>query len=142
MPNQVFYNGNSQGGIFGGAATAISKEWTRAVLGVPAMNYSDAAAAQRRLRPFLTLLNASYPDQKLHTLGVALDPDPVGPRRRRRLRATHDRSTRTRGRPNHQVLMIEAFGDHQVANIGTETEARTIGAFVRQPALAPGRSTT
>src|SRR5262249_61229473 len=34
-PNQVFYNGNSQGGIFGGMATAISKEWTRAVLGVP-----------------------------------------------------------------------------------------------------------
>jgi hypothetical protein len=42
--------------------------------------------------------------------------------------------------PPHQVLMIEAFGDHQVANISTETEARTIGAFVRQPAIAPGRS--
>jgi len=38
------------------------------------------------------------------------------------------------------VLMIEAFGDHQVANIGTETEARTIGARLRTPALAPGRS--
>ena len=44
------------------------------------------------------------------------------------------------GTPNHQVLMIEAFGDHQVANISTETEARTIGAFVRQPAIAAGRS--
>ena len=44
------------------------------------------------------------------------------------------------GTPDHQVLMIEAFGDHQVANIGTETEARTIGAFVRQPAIAQGRS--
>jgi hypothetical protein len=38
------------------------------------------------------------------------------------------------------VLLIEAFGDHQVANIATETEARTIGAFVRQPGLAPGRT--
>ena len=46
------------------------------------------------------------------------------------------------GTPTHQVLMIEAFGDHQVANIGTETEARTIGAVVRTPALAPGRSPT
>jgi hypothetical protein len=44
------------------------------------------------------------------------------------------------GTPQHQVLMIEAFGDHQVANIATETEARTIGAYVRQPAIAPGRS--
>ena len=38
ITGDVFYNGNSQGGILGGAATAISKEWTRAVLGVPAMN--------------------------------------------------------------------------------------------------------
>ena len=36
--------------------------------------------------------------------------------------------------------MIEAFGDHQVANIATETEARTIGAFVREPVIKPGRS--
>ncbi|HLH28038.1 MAG TPA: hypothetical protein VKW77_03935, partial [Acidimicrobiales bacterium] len=34
----------------------------------------------------------------------------------------------------------EAFGDHQVANVATETEARTIGAVVHEPALAPGRS--
>ena len=46
-----------------------------------------------------------------------------------------------KGTPNHTVLMIEAFGDHQVANISTETEARTIGALVHQPAIAPGRST-
>ena len=44
------------------------------------------------------------------------------------------------GTPAHTVLLIEAFGDHQVANIATETEARTIGAHVRQPGLAPGRS--
>jgi hypothetical protein len=37
--------------------------------------------------------------------------------------------------------MIEAFGDHQVANIATETEARTAGIPVRRPALGPGRST-
>jgi hypothetical protein len=43
--------------------------------------------------------------------------------------------------PNHEVMLIEAFGDHQVANIGTELMARTIGAKVYQPALAPGRST-
>jgi hypothetical protein len=36
--------------------------------------------------------------------------------------------------------MHEAFGDHQVANVSTEIEARTIGASIHQPAIAPGRS--
>ena len=38
--SQLFYNGNSQGGIMGGALTAVSPDFTRASLGVPAMNYS------------------------------------------------------------------------------------------------------
>jgi hypothetical protein len=44
------------------------------------------------------------------------------------------------GTPSHQVLLEEAFGDHQVTNVATETEARSIGAGVHQPALAAGRS--
>ncbi len=139
IPNEVFYNGNSQGGILGGAATAISKEWTRAVLGVPGMNYSELLPRSVDFDEFLTLLKSSYPDPRTYTLGVALiqmlwdrgDADGY---------AEHLTSHPYEGTPNHQVLMIEAFGDHQVANIGTETEARTIGAFVHQPAVAPGRS--
>jgi hypothetical protein len=43
--------------------------------------------------------------------------------------------------PAHTVLLHEAFGDHQVANVATEVEARTIGARVmRRPVLDPGRS--
>ena len=38
------------------------------------------------------------------------------------------------------MLLHEAFGDHQVANVATETEARIIGARLRTPALDPGRS--
>ncbi len=38
--SRLFYNGNSQGGIMGGALTAVSPDFTRASLGVPAMNYS------------------------------------------------------------------------------------------------------
>jgi hypothetical protein len=45
------------------------------------------------------------------------------------------------GSPPHQILLIEAFGDHQVANVATETMARTVpGMQVWQPALAAGRS--
>ena len=36
----VFYDGNSQGGIFGGTVMSIAQDITRGVLGVPGMNYS------------------------------------------------------------------------------------------------------
>jgi hypothetical protein len=35
---------------------------------------------------------------------------------------------------------VEAFGDHQVANVSTEVLARTLGASVREPAIGAGRS--
>ena len=38
--SDVFYDGNSQGGIFGGTVMAIAQDITRGVLGVPGMNYS------------------------------------------------------------------------------------------------------
>jgi hypothetical protein len=140
VPNQVFYNGNSQGGIFGGGATAISKEWTRAVLGVPGINYSELLPRSVDFEgPFRPLLRANYPDARVHTLGTAFiqilwdrgEPDGY---------AQHMTTDPYPGTPQHQVLMIESFGDHQVANISTETEARTIGAVVHRPALAAGRS--
>jgi hypothetical protein len=36
--------------------------------------------------------------------------------------------------------MSVALGDHQVANVAAETEARTIGAAARTPYVDPGRS--
>ena len=37
---RLYYDGNSQGGISGGALTAVAPDFDRAVLGVPGMNYS------------------------------------------------------------------------------------------------------
>src|SRR5262249_60942636 len=42
--------------------------------------------------------------------------------------------------PTHKVLIHEAFGDHQVANVATEVEARSLGARAHRPALKPGRA--
>ncbi len=50
---------------------------------------------------------------------------------------TRDPYRRTKAK---QVLLFEAFGDHQVANVATEVMARSIDAKVRVPALAQGRS--
>ena len=37
---RLYFDGNSQGGIMGGALTALAPDFDRAVLGVPGMNYS------------------------------------------------------------------------------------------------------
>ena len=41
--------------------------------------------------------------------------------------------------PTHQVFLQAAYGDHQVANITAETEARTIGAHGFAAPLVPAR---
>ena len=47
---RLFYDGNSQGGIIGGALTAVAPDFNRAALGVPGMNYSTLLTRSTRLR--------------------------------------------------------------------------------------------
>lgn len=138
---EAFFNGNSQGGILGGAVTALSKEWTRAVLGVPAMNYSTLLQRSVDWDEFSAVLKQSYPDEVDQLVGLSLI-QMLWDRGENNGYATRMTTNPLPGSPPHQVLLIEAFGDHQVTNIGTETQARTMpGLRVWQPALAPGRST-
>ena len=58
----VAYWGRSQGGIFGGGATAISVEWTRAVLGEAATNYSTLLSRSVDFDDFSPVAEAAYPD--------------------------------------------------------------------------------
>ena len=54
--------------------------------------------------------------------------------------ANHMTSDPLPGTPAHHVLIDMAYGDHQVANVATEVEARTIGAPLRRyPRSIPGR---
>jgi hypothetical protein len=134
----LVYYGNSEGGIMGGAFTALSTETRRSVLGVPGMDYAVLLARSADYMPFHTLVDQAYPDRAAQQLGVDV------------LQMLWDRGEAdgyaeqmTRGLPRtppHQVLLEEAFGDHQVANVATETEARTIGARLHVPALTAGRS--
>ena len=98
------------------------------------------AAAQHRLRPVHAARRAGLPEPGRAHVDARHPADAVGPRRRRRVRRAPHPPTRYEGTPRHTVLLDEAFGDHQVANVTTEVEARTIGARVHRPALAPGRS--
>jgi hypothetical protein len=159
---QAFYDGNSQGGIFGGTVCAVSVDVRHCALGVPGMDYSillprsSDYVAEKPLSSYdptqfdptdptnqigySSLLDNSYPDQSqrmlildlIQTLWDRSDPNGY---------ATH----MTHGLPNtpsHQVLLQVAYGDHQVANITAEDEARTIGAHGAFPPLVDSRYTS
>ncbi len=138
-PHDLSYDGNSQGGIQGGALTAVGQDFTRSILGVPGMDYSVLLTRSVDFAPFLSLLNVTYPDKLDQAVGYAV-MQMLWDRSEMDGYANHITSNPLPGTPVHQVILDEAFGDHQVANITTETEARTIGARVHRPALAGGRS--
>jgi hypothetical protein len=134
----LFYNGNSQGGIMGGALTALAPDFTRASLGVPAMNYSVLLPRSVDFDPFAGVLYPSYPDETERPLVLDLIQmlwdrgEPNGYAHR----ITDNPLPDT---PAHQVLMDVAFGDHQVSDYQADVEVRTIGARAQRPVLFPGR---
>ena len=117
----LVYYGNSEGGIMGGAFTALSTEVHRSVLGVPGMDYAVLLSRSADFSPFQGLLDKTYPDRAVQQLGFDLmqmlwdrgDTDGYA----------EQMTSGLPGTPSHQVLLEEAFGDHQVANVATETEA-------------------
>ncbi|MBI4883243.1 MAG: hypothetical protein HY826_04230, partial [Actinobacteria bacterium] len=131
--------GNSQGGVMGGAASAISSEWSRVVLGVPGINYSLLLHRSSQWPAFQSVADVAYTDPVDRVLGIQL-VQLLWDRGENDGYAQHLTSDPYPGIEAKQVLLIEAFGDHQVANVSTEVLARTIGATVREPALLAGRS--
>ena len=160
---QPYYDGNSQGGIYGGTVCAISIDVKHCVLGVPGMDYSillprssdyvaesnvagtdlskfhptDPGSA-KDLVGYSELFDSSYPDQAQRLLVLDLAQtlwdrsDPNG-------YARHMTTDPLPDTPQHHVLLQLAYGDHQVANITAETEARSIGACGFTPPLEADR---
>ncbi|HSD23464.1 MAG TPA: hypothetical protein VLB79_03970 [Solirubrobacterales bacterium] len=135
----LYYYGNSQGGIAGGALTAVEPDITRTVLYVPGMNYSTLLTRSVDFEDYSLVLYPSYPNESERPLLLALIQmmwdrgEPNG-------YANHMTSDPLPGTPAHHVLIEMAYGDHQVSNVATEVEARTIGAPLRYPTLDPGRT--
>ncbi|MGH2962010.1 MAG: hypothetical protein ACRDL3_07455, partial [Solirubrobacterales bacterium] len=136
--SRLYYEGNSLGGILGGALTAVAPDFTRAVLGVPGMRYSLLLPRATPFDQFAAVLYPSYPDELARPLMLSLTQmlwdrsDPNGYAHRMTDRPFRDT-------PRHKVLMAVAFGDHQVTNFAADIQARTIGASTHRPAIYPGR---
>ena len=140
LDGSVFYDGNSQGGILGGALTALSTDFTRAVLGVPGMNYSTLLQRSSDWDLYASILRPAYPDEVDRILWFSV-VQMLWDRSEADGYAQHMTDNPYPGTPRHQVLFDLAFGDHQVANVTAEVAARTVGARILLPGLAPGRST-
>lgn len=120
-PDAAVFVGLSQGGILGGAVSAVTDQWTRAVLGVPGMGYNTLLTRSSNWPQFQPTFEGAYPDATDRALVLEL------------IQLLWDRGENS-GHAQHlddaEVLLIEAIGDHQVANVSTEVLARTIGATV------------
>ncbi len=132
------FDSNSQGAIIGGAATAVAQDWTRAVLGVPGMNYSLLLRRSSDFDTYAAFLDPAYPDPVDQALGLGLI-QMLWDRAETNGYAQHLTTDPYPDTPEHQILLNVAFGDHQVTMWSAEIEARTIGASVRMPALDDGR---
>ena len=146
--SRLTYDGNSQGGIYGGTLAAVGVDHDRVVLGVPGQNYSTLL---RRSVDFDGYAEGSfggvdseaglydqYPNQLERPLVLALiqmlwdRSDPNG-------YAHHMTDDPLPNTPPHTVLLHPAFGDHQVADVAATVMARTVGAKLHTPVLENGR---
>ncbi len=138
--SNLFYDGNSQGGIEGGLTTAVSPDFRRAVLGVTGIDYGNLLIQRSTdFAPFKLIVDKFYPDQSLYPVLTDLvqqlwdRSDPIG-------YAAEMTSHPLPDTPSHTVLMQIAYGDFQVSMYAGAAEARTIGAHAVEPALDPDRS--
>lgn len=133
---RLYYDGNSQGGIMGGALMAVTPDATTGVLGVPGMNYSTLLDRSVDFDIYSIGVYAAYPrpvDQQIafHMIQLLWDRGEANGY------AHHMTDDPYENTPAHKVLLHVAVGDHQVANVSAEVEARTIGAPLYVPRTMP-----
>jgi hypothetical protein len=137
--SRLMWDSNSQGGIMGGALTALAPDYENAVLGVPAMNYSVLLRRSVDWDVYSEIIYPQYPDEAQRPLMLGL-MQMLWDRGEGNGYAHHMVDDPLPDTPEHRVLMHVAIGDHQVTTIQADVMARTIGARVRQPAVDEGRS--
>ncbi len=137
--SQLVYDGGSQGGIMGGALTAVAPDFTRAALGVPGMNYSTLLRRSVDFNTYAQVMYTAYPDELERPLLLSLI-QLLWDRAETDGYAHHVTTDPYTNTPRHEVLMQVAYGDHQVTNWAAAVMARTLGAQLRGPVLDAGRS--
>jgi hypothetical protein len=141
QPAAITFLGASQGGILGGPSTALSPDWSRAIFAVGGMGYNLLLRRSVDFDEFLPVIAEAYPDGLDQALALELT-EQLWDRSENAGWARHlTADPFPEGGDASTVMILEAFGDHQVANVATEKLARTLGVPRMAPTLAPDRST-
>lgn len=137
-PSELFYDGNSQGGILGGVLAAFSQDIERFSLGVPGINYSTLLYRSVDFDAFDGTFSGAYPsatDRNLLFSAAQMIWDRTDPNGH----INHVTADPYPGTSAKKLLYQVAFGDHQVAPVTAEIAARTNGMSIHAPVLKPGK---
>ncbi len=136
--DELYFDGNSQGAILGGALCAVARDFRRCVLGEAGMNYSTLLNRSVDFDLYKLFLDVSYPDPFTQLLSLNL-VQMLWDRGETNGYAQHLTRRPYRRTPRHTVLLLGAVGDHQVSEYALQVEARTMGAAGHVPYTAPDR---
>lgn len=138
--SHLFYDGNSQGAVIGGAYVAVDPDVEAGVLGVAGMNYATLLERSVDFDPFFALMKSTYPNRVDQVIGLQLI-QMLWDRGETNGYAAHLNATdNLPGTVGKRVLIHTALGDHQVATLTAEIEARTAGIPIHRPIYGPGRT--
>lgn len=138
LGTKVGFSGDSQGGILGGTTMAVSPDFKNGSLGVPGINYSTLLDRSVDWPEYAAIMYNSYSKGNERPLLMALIQQ-LWDRGEADGYAQHIGRNPLPNTPVNSVLLLPAFGDHQVTNLAAEVYARTINAKLRTPALTVGR---
>ncbi|MBI3783470.1 MAG: hypothetical protein HY270_08710 [Deltaproteobacteria bacterium] len=137
--DELYFDGNSQGAILGGALTAVAQDFTRAVVGEAGMNYSILLDRSVDFDGYLdAVAKPAYPKRYDRIIGVAV-AQLLWDRGETNGYANHITNDPLPGTPQHDMLLLGAVGDHQVTEYSLRIEAATIGAAAHVPIAGGGR---
>jgi len=136
-PAQIYYHGNSQGGIFGASLAGLSTDITHFALGVGAVSYGLFMPRSTDWKAYEIVLKQWYRGRVDRALILAMlaqtweRSDPA-------VFSAHTISDVLPGSPtNKQVLYQTGRWDAQVANAGADVAARNFGIPVHSPSIYP-----
>ncbi len=122
--DRLYYTGISQGGIYGTTLMALSQDIKRGHLGVPGQNYSILLHRSVDFAPFFVPMQVAYEssvDRAIILVAGQSLWDQVDPSSH----VVHLAAEPFKDTPAHEVLMVSATADWQVALLTNEITARS-----------------
>ncbi|MEZ4335714.1 MAG: hypothetical protein R3B82_03715 [Sandaracinaceae bacterium] len=131
-PTQLYYYGNSQGGIMGGVLAGVATDIDRFALGVDGMSYPLLIKRSTAWIQYGAVMQVGYPDPLERDLIMVMSAS-IWDLAEPSTYASHWLRDPLPGTTPHRVLSQIGIGDALVSNVAAYMEARTAGLPVMTP---------